>query len=84
MKVVCIADLSGITRHPGCKDANLPVVDNIYTVTGETVTPSYRYFQLKGFDDIYSVEFFVPLDDYLDQFTASLVEELENCQLIEA
>ena len=32
----------------------------------------------------YNAKNFVPLDDYLNQFTANLVEELENCQLIEA
>lgn len=84
MKVICIIDLSNIRRDPRCIDSSLPIMNNIYTVTDETITPTYRYYSLKGFKDIYSVEFFAPLDDYLDQFTANLVEELENCQLIEA
>lgn len=77
MKVVCIADLSGVVRNPKCIDTNLPIEDNIYIVTG--VYYGGSFYRLKEFEDIYSVKFFATLDDYLDQFTANLVEELENC-----
>lgn len=86
MKVVYIGpgDWKSITGR-GNSNNNNPIKDNIYTVVDTSIYRGITYYWLKecGYFG-YDAENFVPLDDYLNQFTANLVEELENCQLIEA
>ena len=85
MKVVYIGpgDWKSITGRGNSN--NDPIIDHIYTVVDSGVYMGITFYQLKECGLCrYNAKNFVPLDDYLNQFTANLVEELENCQLIEA
>lgn len=85
MKVVYIGPGNWVTITGSDKPINDPIKDHIYTVVDSDVYLGNTYYQLKECGLCrYDAENFVPLDNYLDQFTASLVEELENSQLIEA
>lgn len=84
MKVVYIGSGDWVTVYGPDNHTNDPIKDNIYTVVDSDIYMGDTFYQLKECGLCrYNAEFFVPLDNYLDQFTASLVEELENCQLIE-
>ena len=84
MKVVYIGSGDWATVYGPDNHTNDPIKDNIYTVVDTSIYKGITYYRLKECGLCrYDAEFFVPLDDYLNQFTANLVEELENCQLIE-
>lgn len=84
MKVVYIGSGDWVTVYGPDNRTTDPIKNNIYTVIDTSIYRGITFYQLKECGLCrYDAEFFVPLDDYLNQFTANLVEELENCQLIE-
>lgn len=85
MKVVYIGPGNWVNITGSGNSNNDPIKDHIYTVVDSDVYMGDTFYQLKECGSIrYNADNFIPLDGYLNQFTANLVEELENCQLVEA
>lgn len=84
MKVVYIGKGDWITISGNPRDTNDPIKDNIYTVVDTDVYMGVTYYQLKECGLIkYNADNFVPLDDYLEQFTESLTKELTEVEQLE-
>lgn len=85
MKVVCIT--GNWNKSTIFLPTDNPKKDQICLVVAHKMFPAFGLcYKIKGYEKngFYTAKDFVPLDDYLDQFTANLVEDLENCQLVEA
>lgn len=85
MKVVCIKEGNWINVTPYLPDLDnkSPIKDHIYTVLEVVEEYDGLYYELKGFRELYFAKEFVPLDDYLEQFTESLTKELIEVKQLE-
>lgn len=76
MKVICIKDEWKIFQ--GIDTLKHPKKYEICTVVSSIVEKGNLYYQVSGYAPFYCAKGFVPLDEYLDQFTESLTKELEQ------
>jgi hypothetical protein len=84
-KVVCIkSDWKPNRKYPGLVLKH-PVKDEICTVIETIKQHNKLYFRIKGYDTfIFNTHGFVPLDEYLDQFTGALKNEIAELNYVAA
>jgi hypothetical protein len=76
MKVICIKDKWEIFQ--GIDPLKHPKKHEICTVVSSIVDKGKIYYSVDGYVPYYCAKGFVPLDEYLDQFTGALTKELEQ------
>lgn len=79
MKVICIID-----GWETCSSTNNPKLNEVYTVVNSELEHGKLWYTFKEFpsNQTYNSEGFIPLDQYLEQFTGALTKELEQLQLV--